>query len=290
MTRVSPSLAPGADVSPDVPSDAGPSLADPGDVYPSLLEKHDASCPGAGDTSRRYPADPSPLQADDTSPTAASDGCCRWCRVQLPEARSDTRYCSKRCRQTAWRARKGARIAVAGARAMRMAYADPPYPGFARALYGKPEVDHAALIASLSAEYDGWALSTSAAALRDVLPLCPAGVRVCAWVKPIGAAPATWGIHNTWEPLIVSPGRSLRPGKRDWLAAQPARRGGDLVGRKPLAFCRWLFAMLGLLPGDTLMDLFPGTGIVGRAWAQVSLGPASATAAGDGCNGTNGRH
>ncbi len=50
----------------------------------------------------------------------------------------------------------------------------------------------------------------------------------------------------------------------------PARGGGDLIGRKPLAFCAWLFEALGMLPGDELVDLFPGTGIVGRAWAELS--------------------
>lgn len=159
-----------------------------------------------------------------------------------------------------------------------MAYADPPYPGFAARLYADQptyagEVDHAALIASLVDRYDGWALSTGAYALRDLLPLCPPQARVCAWVKPIGVSSKTWGIHNAWEPLIVVAGRSRRPGKRDWLAAQPARGGGDLPGRKPVAFCAWLFEMLGLEPGDQLDDLFPGTGIVSRAFAELSAAP-----------------
>lgn len=156
-----------------------------------------------------------------------------------------------------------------------MAYADPPYPGKAAEFYSDQpsyagEVDHAALVASLIDRYDGWALSTGAYALREVLPLCPADVRVCAWVKPIGVAGSTFGLHNAWEPLIVMPGRRLRPGKRDWLSAQPARGGGDLIGRKPLAFCAFLFDALGMLPGDSLDDLFPGTGIVSRAWEEVS--------------------
>lgn len=159
---------------------------------------------------------------------------------------------------------------------MRMAYADPPYPGLSSKYYrDEPtfagEVDHAALIASLTAaNYDGWALSTSSRSLRDVLPLCPAGARVCAWVKPIGVPAATRGIHSTWEPLIVVGGRQLPPGRRDWLSAQPARFGGTLPGRKPSAFCAWLFDLLGLQPGDTLDDLFPGTGVVSRAWASLT--------------------
>lgn len=132
------------------------------------------------------------------------------------------------------------------------------------------EVDHKKLIASLLQSYDGWALSTGAYALREVLPLCPPEVRVCAWVKPIGVSGQTYGIHNAWEPLIVMPGRQLRPGKRDWLSAQPARKGGStLIGRKPEAFCVWMFELLGMLPGDTLDDLFPGSGIVGAAWKEV---------------------
>ena len=45
------------------------------------------------------------------------------------------------------------------------------------------------------------------------------------------------------------------------------------MGRKPLAFCRWLFDLLGMKAGDSLIDLFPGTGIVSRAWAQRSPEP-----------------
>ncbi|AKV03159.1 hypothetical protein AKJ09_09822 [Labilithrix luteola] len=160
---------------------------------------------------------------------------------------------------------------------MRFAYADPPYPGRARKYYGKEptyagEVDHADLVASLEASaYDGWAISTAADALRQVLPLCPERARVCSWVKPVGACPRTFGIHNTWEPLIVVGGRKLRGGVRDWLSAQPARFGGTLPGRKPIAFCAWLFDLLGMLPGDELVDLFPGTGMVSRAWRAASL-------------------
>jgi hypothetical protein len=206
-----------------------------------------------------------------------SDGMwvCEWCGRQLARARATARFCGRKCRQSAFRIRRR-RLTVAQAdRPMRMAYADPPYPGMAKRFYGGEssyagEVDHQRLIASLSAEYDGWALSTSAKTLREVLSLCPLKARVCAWVKPIGVSPRTAGLHNTWEPLIVVAGRSLRPGKRDWLAAQPARGGGKLMGRKPLAFCAWLFDLLGMLPGDEFMDVFPGTGIVGRAWRELS--------------------
>lgn len=218
---------------------------------------------------------------DDASSTARANACA-WCRRCLEATRRDARFCSRRCRQSAFRLRRRRATEGRALTPLRFAYADPPYPGRARRYYGDQptfagEVDHAALIASLTTSYDGWALSTAADALRAVLPLCPAEARVCAWVKPIGAAPATFGLHNTWEPLIVMQGRRLRPGRRDWLRAMPARGGGDLPGRKPLAFCAWLFDCLGMLPGDDLVDLFPGTGIVGRAWAELS-----AKASGDG--------
>jgi len=41
---------------------------------------------------------------------------------------------------------------------------------------------------------------------------------------------------------------------------------GRVIGTKPAAFCRWMFDLVGATPGDTLDDLFPGSGIVGRAW------------------------
>lgn len=91
-----------------------------------------------------------------------------------------------------------------------MAYADPPYPGQARKHYRNDpshipaaEVDHAALIAQLCDEYpDGWALSTSSAALRDVLLLCPADVRVAAWVKPFAVFKPGVNPAYAWEPVI----------------------------------------------------------------------------------------
>lgn len=226
--------------------------------------------------------------ATDPSP---APGRCAWCRADLDASRRrDARFCSKRCRQTCNRLKKRAKLEEADGKPKRLAYADPPYPGLARKYYQHEasfagEVDHSDLILSRLAPYDGWALSTSARALRDILPLCPPEARVCCWVKPIGASPLTFGIHNTWEPLIILPARSRRPGKRDWLKAQPARGGGSMPGRKPLAFVVWLFELLGAAPGDSLDDLFPGSGVVGRAWRELSNGSAgdvSPRAAGDG--------
>ena len=119
-------------------------------------------------------------------------------------------------------------IDQANDRPMRFAFADPPYPGMLAWMYKgektyKGEVDHAALIASLVDQYDGWALSTgSAYALREVLPLCPAEVRVCAWVKPHGVSGKTFGIHNSWEPLIVMEGRKVATGEAGFPVGESA--------------------------------------------------------------------
>lgn len=214
---------------------------------------------------------------------------CAWCEGEIPkDARRDSVFCRKRCRQAAFRLRGRAGELEArqarGARPLRMAYADPPYPGLAKRYYGSEasfagEVNHVELLERLSA-YDGWALSTGEFALRELLPLCPHGARTCPWVKPVAPNPRTFGLHGTWEPLIVVPGRRLRPGKRDWLFAAPARLGGSkLAGRKPLAFVAWLFEVLGLLPGDELEDLYPGSGVVSAAWRELGGRVAHAAAA-----------
>lgn len=214
-----------------------------------------------------------PTATDDVS--LLEERRCGWCRASLLQQRQ--RFCSKRCRQTAFRLsrRRGITSGVVDAGAL-FAYADPPYPGLAARYYSDQptyagEVDHRALVQRLEASgYAGWALSTSAAALSDVLPLCPRGARVAAWVKPIGVSRKNAGLSNVWEPLIVVRGRARPPGVRDFLIAQPARGGGTLPGRKPIAFCAWLFDLLGMLPGDRLDDLFPGTGVVTNAWRAVS--------------------
>jgi hypothetical protein len=46
-------------------------------------------------------------------------------------------------------------------------------------------------------------------------------------------------------------------------ARDPAR----VIGAKPAVFIRWVFDLLGALPGDEFVDVFPGSGGVGRAWA-----------------------
>ena len=157
---------------------------------------------------------------------------------------------------------------------MRFAYADPPYPGCAH-LYGPDarEVNHALLIRHLADEYpDGWALSTSSVALAEVLPLCPAGTRIGAWVKPFCSWKFKVNPAYTWEPVLFAGGRPLGnfPKVRDHVAASITLKKG-LTGVKPYEFCVWIFELLGMEPGDELADIFPGSGAVTRAWDAYSL-------------------
>lgn len=161
---------------------------------------------------------------------------------------------------------------------MRLAYADPPYPGRAHLYRDHPdyagEVDHPDLVEDLCHHYDGFALSTSAESLRDMLRFVgfwKGNWRVLAWVKHT--------ITIGWEPLIVVPARQPESGLRDWIQCEPdsyqwrPKPGSYVVGQKPEAFCLWMFAWLGAEPEDELVDLFPGSGQVARAWEKWRVQP-----------------
>lgn len=247
----------------------------------------------------------------DGSSAARADGCvlelfpapapvCGWCRGPIPSgSRRDAKYCGQGCRQSAWRFHRGAPVHLARATApIRVAYADPPYPG--KAGYyrnhpdgGRGEVDHRELLEALADGYpDGWALSTSAEALPDVLGMAPAGVRVAAWVRGERPTRSRWPL-SAWEPVLVYGGRPTmrEPAARrvDALVHHARPRLTDparVVGAKPAAFCWWLLELLGLQVGDELVDLFPGSGGVSRAWAYLSAlaaaGPDASAGAGEG--------
>ena len=196
-----------------------------------------------------------------------------------------------RCRQARHRFLRavGRAEAVGPGRSLRLAYADPPYPGKAHLYRDHPndyggEVDHGALIGQLAA-YDGWALSTSAEALPAVLGLCPPGVRVAAWHRGERPTRSRWPLH-AWEPVIYCGGRQLVSGARraDSLVCGVAPLDtlpGRVIGAKPAAVCRWIFTLLGAASGDRLDDLFPGSGAVSRAWAAYTGGEPSLTPASD---------
>lgn len=185
-----------------------------------------------------------------------------------------------RCRQARHRFTRAVGRGVAGGHPLRLAYADPPYPGNARLYRAHPdfagEVDHEELIRRLSLEYDGWALSTSAAALPAVLAVCPPGVAVAAWHRGVRPTRSLRPLSG-WEPVIYHGGRADpsrgSPRRVDSLVHVARPRTTDparVLGAKPAAFCRWVFDLLGAGPADTLDDLFPGSGGVARAWRTYS--------------------
>jgi hypothetical protein len=157
----------------------------------------------------------------------------------------------------------------------RIGYADPPYVGCAHLYADHPdyagEVDHAALIARLEAEFDGWVLHLSATgtSIATIAPHVPASARWMSWVKPFAAFKRNVSVAYAWEPVIVKPARkpvvSKRLVMRDWVAEGITMKRG-LTGAKPEAVCHWAFEMVGARPEDELHDLFPGTGAVERAW------------------------
>ena len=209
---------------------------------------------------------------------AGRDDRCRWCRVVFGRKRRDAIFCTKRCRQASWRFGVRRADPLATDRPYTFAYADPPYPGCASYYPENAEVDHASLIDRLTTGFpDGWALSTSSKALRDVLALCPKSARVCAWFK--GPRPnKSRSALCSWEPVIVCGGRPFSRESRcmiaDGLIAQGRFRAfpGAMIGMKPPDFAVWVFQVLGAAPGDTFHDLFPGSGAVSLAWQRYSGG------------------
>ena len=166
---------------------------------------------------------------------------------------------------------------------MRFAYADPPYFGQGKKDYGHRHAEagvwdkaaaHLDLAGRLVDDYpDGWALSCNPKDLRMYLPALPTDVRVAAWVKTYHQV---WGHITTqyaWEPVIFRGGRVIKgrnPMVRDWCSADVAR-GTGFKGAKSIAFNRWVLDLLGYQDGDTVDDLFPGTGSMGKTLAQGVL-------------------
>lgn len=160
---------------------------------------------------------------------------------------------------------------------VRFAYADPPYFGCC-GLYQHHHPDgkcwddlttHVALIGRLETEFpDGWVMSASSPSLRHLLPICPEDVRVGAWVKPFASFKPNVNPAYAWEPVMWRGGRKRDrdvPTTRDWCSVGITLKKG-LTGAKPFTFSYWIFDLLGMGPTDELVDLFPGSGLVTKAW------------------------
>ncbi len=159
---------------------------------------------------------------------------------------------------------------------MKIGYADPPYIGCAYLYKEHPdyagEVDHAELVARLEREFDGWVLHASAtpSSIATLAPLVAStGARWMSWVKGFAAFKKNVSVAYAWEPVIVKAARkpvvSKRLVNRDWIQESITLRRG-LTGAKPEKVCRWAFEMVGAHPSDELVDLYPGSGAVTKAW------------------------
>ena len=184
---------------------------------------------------------------------------------------------------------------------MRFAYADPPYLGCCR-LYGHyheapygcwddPET-HRQLIDWLTDEFpDGWAKSGISTTLRDILPLCPPDVRIGAWCKTFAAFKKGVRPAYHWEPIIFWRGRNPSSGfahppppkdgmqttPKDYCEVNddeligilsPITMKKGLTGAKPVKVCGWVLDLLNVQAGDEVVDVFPGTGVMGRVAAE----------------------
>lgn len=166
---------------------------------------------------------------------------------------------------------------------MRIAYADPPYPGCAHLYKDHPDYDgevSTEWLGGILRRYDGWCLHTASTTLAQVIEelglagWTPQDYRVMAWVKPFAAFKANVSVAYAWEPILVKAARKpvvqtgvLNPGitYRDWISESITLKRG-LTGVKPQRVCHWLFEVMGCEPEDELDDLFPGTGAVTTAW------------------------
>lgn len=215
---------------------------------------------------------------------------CAWCEGPIPEtARRDSIYCSKSHRQAAHRFRNGYKPRKpVDEGEITVAYADPPYPGKADIYIDHPdfngEVDHYELLAQLERDYpDGWALSTSSRALPTILryDTCPTDVLVASWHRGVRPGRTVLPLQG-WEPVIYRGGRQMVPehggnteraDTLEYVARARLTEAKRVTGAKPAPFLWWMFDLLGLLPGDTLADLFTGSGGVQRAWSIYTGGP-----------------
>lgn len=221
---------------------------------------------------------------------------CAWCDKQIPpEARIDSIYHSKSCRQAAHRFRAGHTPRPSTTdQPLRLAYADPPYPGLSARYYADHEdfdgeVDHGVLARQLVEGFpDGWAISTNSRSTEMVLGhLRAAGaegpIHISAWFR--GARPTRSHLPlDAWEPVLWQGGRQEvptlehghRPTDRENALVYVARaRRTDpkrVTGAKPASFIWWLFDLLGAEQGDEIVDFFAGSGGVTRAWRILQEG------------------
>lgn len=162
---------------------------------------------------------------------------------------------------------------------MRIAYADPPYPGMSGFYKDHPdfdgEVDHGELLRRLDDDFDAWILHTASTTLEMLIEHLPSEYRIGAWCKNF----ASWkkGVYPAyaWEPVLFGGGRNVFGECQtvpDFIV-EPITLQRGLTGAKPERVCLWAFALVGARADDDLVDLFPGSGAVTRAWERFQREP-----------------
>lgn len=181
---------------------------------------------------------------------------------------------------------------------MKLCIADPPYLGRAHRWYGvggqgigyggryradeHPEAGewddpkaHEAMVEHLLDNYDGFAIAATYTVenMRTYTNALPLDARIGAWCRP-NVAPCGSRLTPSWEPVffVVPKSRRTRTGgieRRDWIVAPTMRVG--FSGAKPPAWTRWVLDVLGYQEGDTVDDMFPGSGAVAAEIAQTVL-------------------
>jgi hypothetical protein len=183
----------------------------------------------------------------------------------------------------------------------KLAIADPPYLGTADLFYGDQGVGydkglkttsntnqnahlwddpqtHLELLDYLKDNFDSYAiaLNTHSVGLysKRIKFGSQSGFRLCSWIRP-NSAPTGSRIRPSWEPVIVynaKDRRSYRSGlarTKDYLIANPPRK--QFIGTKPFEWTEWVTELLGYQEGDTISDLFVGSGAVTSALIELNV-------------------
>ena len=183
---------------------------------------------------------------------------------------------------------------------LKMAIADPPYFGTADRFYGKNGVGmvkgldydsnahdfahlwndpatHTDLLNYLMDSFNSFAIAMNTHSLplylKKIKPAADNGFRVCSWIKT-NSSPSGSRIRPGWEPVLIYNDvsrRSYRQGARtrDYLIANAPRQG--FIGQKPLEWTEWVVDLLGYCEGDTIADLFEGSGAVTSALIELDV-------------------
>ena len=183
----------------------------------------------------------------------------------------------------------------------RLAIADPPYLGTAARFYSDDGVGdgkgsqyesntnpdaglwddpqtHLELIDYMKDNFNSFAIALNTHSLgiysKRIKFGSESGFRICSWIRP-NSAPTGSRIRPSWEPVIVynsKDRRSYRSGlarPKDYLIANPPRT--KFIGQKPFEWTEWVVDLIGYTDGDTVSDLFPGSGAVTSALIELDV-------------------